>query len=337
MTAPTLATGRRTGRPDRPRANRDVYEKVTASIVSALESGTVPWQRPWNGAKLSLPANAITRRRYHGLNVLALLCEAWAKGYPSSHWLTFNQARTHGLMVRRGERGTAITFMRRLSRHPDPEQADDTPSTYLLARCFHVFNVAQLTDLEPGSGKLDALRARCGVTVERAVDWSPVEQCERVLAAFPVPTVEGPQAAYFPLLDHITMPPRSAFPGGPEAYYPTWFHEAVHSTGHESRLARDLTKGPFGSPAYAFEELVAELGSAFLSQRAGLDHVSQASAYLASWLTALKEQPDAIIKAARLAQQAADYVWPDETDDSNDPEPGDAAGLVGSVDARMAA
>lgn len=333
MTAPTMATGRSAGRPDRSRSNRDVYDRVTASIVGALESGTVPWQRPFTGARLSSPANAITRRPYHGLNVLGLMCEAWGKGYTSSHWLTFQQARTNGVIVRRGEKLTPVVFMKRLSvtRKQDGETSE--PASVLLARMYYVANLDQLADLEPGSGKLAALRDRCGESVQRGPEWSPVEECERVVVETGARIVPGPAAGYVLLLDHIEMPPRESFPNGAMAYYPTLFHELAHWTGHPSRLDRDKS-GKFGSPVYAFEELVAELGAAFLSQRAGLDHVTQASAYLASWLRVLTDDATAIVRAARLAQQAADLIWPSEDDDT---DPGDDAGALASLAGGLAA
>lgn len=308
--------GRPTGRP----TNADIYDRVTARIIAAMESGTVPWAKPWNGVALSAPANAVTRRAYHGCNVLALMCEAWEKGYRSSLWLTFQQAVTHGVVVRKGEKGTPVYYMSKATRKERADDGSEDVRAIFFAKLYYVFNVDQCGDLVDGSGCLAKLR---GPEPERD-EWDAIAECERVVEATGAKIVTGAQASYSPLVDTVTMPPRESFPNGAATYYPVLFHELSHWTGNASRLNRDLNAGPFGSPTYAFEELIAELGAAFLSQRAGLDHVSQASNYLAHWLEAVREKGSAIVTAARLAQQAADFVWPIANDD--DPNAPDGVG-----------
>lgn len=315
--APSLPSARRP-------TNRDVYEKVTARIVAALESGVIPWQRPWNSPRIGPPANAITGRRYHGGNVLSLLCEAWSRGYTSSHFLTFHQARTYGVTVRRGEKGAPVYYVNKVLKRRSVAEVltsgddDETPSV-LVARLYYVFNLDALADLEESPGRLEELRAKCGL-VDRAPDWDPVAECEQIVARLGVDVREGTRAAYNPVEDYVAMPPRHSFPNGAESYYPVLFHELTHWTA--PRLQRNQERGPFGTPAYAFEELVAELGAAFLSSRAGFDHVTQAASYLDNWLSLLREQPGALISASRLAQDAADFVWPmpDDTPDPDNPE-----------------
>ena len=297
------------------RQQPSVYATVTARILEQLEKGTVPWSKPWVGGG---PAcNAVTLRQYHGCNVFVLACESLTRGYTSRGWLTFNQAREAGVMVRKGERGCPIFFMsqvfkRRTVVEPIGVEASatgDERETVWLARMFYVFSLDQLRDRDENSGKLAFLRSRCD---GQRASWEPLEQCEQVIARTDATICEGNHAAYSPSLDLIMMPPRETFQTGAAGYYGTLFHECSHWSGSASRLNRNLSSGKFGSPEYALEELVAELGAAFLSHRCGIDHVSQSAAYLASWLTALRNHPGAFVKAASEAQRAADFIWPEE-------------------------
>lgn len=297
-----------------------VYATVTARIIEQLEKGTVPWSMPWAGG--GLPCNAVTLRPYHGCNVFALGCEAWANGYASRGWLTFNQARESGVMVQKGQRGCPVFWMAKFARKnaatekgPIQPSDDESRDTFWLAKVFYVFSLDQLRDLDEGSGKLAALRSRCD---RQRTDWQPLEQCERVIANTGATIREAAYAAYVPSLDVITMPPRDAFHAGAAGFYPVLMHETVHWSGAPTRLNRDLASGRFGNAEYALEELVAELGAAFLCHRCGIDHVSQSAAYLATWLQALKDRPDAFVKAASEAQKAADFIWPPDASTTED-------------------
>lgn len=291
------------------RGNTEVYATVTARIIAQLEKGVIPWAQPWSGG--GPPCNAVTLRPYHGCNVFVLGCDAWANNYSSRGWLTFNQARQAGVIVRKGERSCPVLWMNRVQKRSEAcdgtktDRSDNAQDCYWLARVFHVFSLDQLRDLEDGSGTLQGLRERCdGVRA----NWEPIAEWERVVAETGAVIRNGSQAAYVPGLDIITMPPRESFPSG-AGYAAVIAHELTHWTGSPARLSRDLS-GRFGEASYALEELVAELGAAFLTHRLGVDHVSQSAAYLASWLSALEDRPDAFVKAASEAQKAADFIWP---------------------------
>jgi antirestriction protein ArdC len=285
----------------------DLYATVTARIIDALEAGTAPWHCPWrrDGAD-ARPANATTGRPYRGINVLLLNLQMMANGYASSRWLTYQQARAVDANVRKGEAGTQIVFfkMHEVDKGGYPDAANDPERRLVpLLRSFTVFNVDQVeglperlmpTPLEPGS-------------------WEPLEAAEHILAdSGAVLKHGGSKAFYAPDPDFIQMPPTSAFDCAGD-YYATALHELTHWTGHPSRCNRPLG-GRHGIEAYAYEELVAEMGSAFLTDYCGLVGRMQHASYIASWLQALKNDKRLIFTAASQAQKAADYLLPELTE-----------------------
>ncbi|MES2443958.1 MAG: zincin-like metallopeptidase domain-containing protein [Pseudomonadota bacterium] len=302
----SLAPNRRArrGRPDvettAPRAS--LYDEVTARIIAELDAGRVPWAQPWGraGTGPALPRNALTARCYSGVNVLILWGEVIARGWPSQSWLTFRQALDAGGCVRKGERGATVVYADRFV--PEAEKAravetgGDARAISFLKR-FTVFNVAQCEGLREG------LAADPASLPEREI----VPVAEAVIEASGVDfRIGGDRAFYVPSLDFVQVPPQPAF-FEQVNYYRTCLHELTHATGHASRLGRDLTNA-FGSKDYAREELVAEMGSAFLCAALGIEPTVRHADYLASWLEVLREDNRAIFRAASAATKAADWL-----------------------------
>jgi len=289
-------------------ARGNLYEEVTGRIVAELEAGRLPWVQPWGRPKGDgfgaagpcLPRNALTGRVYSGINVLILWGAATEHGHPSQAWLTFRQALAAGGNVRKGERGTTVVYADRFTPEAERERVretgEDARSIPFLKR-FTVFNVAQCE----------------GLTEEFAADPAPLPEhaivplAEEVIAASGVDfRIGGDRAYYAPVDDYVQVPPQPAF-FAPINYYRTALHELTHATGHASRLARDLTSR-FGSAAYAREELVAEMGSAFLCASLGIQPTVRHADYIASWLDVLREDNRAIFRAAAQASKAADWL-----------------------------
>ncbi|MDC7810933.1 ArdC family protein [Sphingomonas koreensis] len=288
-----------------------LYDEITAKIIAELVAGRFPWVQPWGtadapgcpsggGASPGLPRNALTGRLYSGVNVLILWGAVIEHGWPSQGWLTFRQALDAGGCVRKGERGTTVVYADRFT--PDAEKArardegGEARAIPFLKR-FTVFNVAQCEGLRPGL----------------APDRSPLPEreivpvAEAVIAASGVDfRVGGNRAFYVPSHDYVQVPPQPAF-FEQINYYRTCLHELTHATGHPSRLDRNLSTS-FGSKDYAREELVAEMGSAFLCAALGVVPTVRHADYLGSWLEVLREDNRAIFRAASAASKAADWL-----------------------------
>ena len=286
----------------------DIYASVTQQIITALEAGTAPWICPWRHEGLGLaPANLSTGRPYRGINTLLLNLRTSANGYSLNRWITFQQARALGGHVRRGESGTQVVFftMHDLKAKDDhsTRAANDEPARRVipLMRSFTVFNAAQVEGLP------EALTAKPLQTE----GWDPVVAAESLLdRSGAVIRHGGDRAFYQPSDDLIQLPPQRMF-ATPEGYYGTALHELTHWTGHPSRCNRSPT-GRQQIEAYAFEELVAEMGAAFLNSHCGIEGELQHASYIASWLQALRNDKRLIFSAASLAQRAADYVIRDQ-------------------------
>ncbi|GGD84309.1 antirepressor [Tsuneonella deserti] len=284
------------------RAN--LYDEVTQRIIGELEAGRLPWVQPWGrtagGAGPALPRNALTGRPYSGINILILWGAVIEHGYPSQGWLTFRQALQAGGNVRKGERGQCVVYADRFTPESEKERArqsgEDARAIPFLKR-FTVFNVAQCEGLRPGL----------------APDPVPLPECETIPVAEEVIAasgvrfrIGGDEAFYMPALDLVQVPCRQAF-FEPINYYRTCLHELTHATGHPSRVGRDLSN-PFGSAGYAREELVAEMGSAFLCASLGIVPTVRHADYIGSWLAVLREDNRAIFRAAAAASRAADWL-----------------------------
>lgn len=277
---------------------RDLYQEVSDRIVDAIEAGTPPWVRPWSETADARPANATTRRPYRGINSLLLGLEALVKGYPLNRWLTYRQAVQAGAHVKQGEHGVAVVFYRLREvpeASPDAAQPIETRVVPLL-RAFTVFNVAQVHNLPAAM-----------LAPPPPPAWDAHAEAERLLTVSGAAVHHGGEHAYYDRgRDAIHLPPRSAFADRGE-YYATALHELTHWTGHATRCNRDLA-GRFGDSAYAMEELIAEMGSAFLCAHCRIDGRLQHAAYVRGWLPVLRHDKRAVFTAATKAQAAADYV-----------------------------
>lgn len=274
--------------PKRP-APRDPYEAITARLLRHMAEGTMPWVQPWaHGGHGGLPVNGTTGRAYQGVNVLTL----WLAGYPSPRWYTYRQAQAQGGQVRKGERGCPILFFKMRERE-DPTTGETR--SIPLARTSTVFNEGQI--------EWDG-RAAEGPGAPRTY-LAPSEVI--VLSGAEV-RHGGDVACYSVSLDVITLPPFASF-DSEAAYWATALHELVHWSGAPHRLNRDLAAGQSDLHAYAFEELVAEIGSAFLCARLGVPgREAHAGAYLQHWMEIGRQDTRAFARAARLAQTAADAL-----------------------------
>ena len=279
----------------------DLYQTVTDRIVSMIERGAGDWRMPWHATasgEMDMPRN-VAGRDYRGVNVPLLWASAQGFGYGSPIWATYKQWQERGAQVRKGERSTTIVFWKRTEVQAELDDGEDETQTRLIARGYAVFNAAQVAGFDPqtvaGKGELSEV--------------SRIELAERYFnKTGSIVRHGGSRAFYAPGGDFIQMPEFRQFIAA-DRYYSTLAHEHVHWTGAPQRCAREFGKR-FGDNAYAFEELVAELGAAFLCADLGLSNEPRPdhAAYLAGWLRALKGDKRAIFTAASKAQAAADYL-----------------------------
>jgi len=283
----------------------DAYQRITDQIVAELEKGVRPWLKPWNAehaaGRITRPLRA-SGIPYRGINVLMLWAAATAQGFNAPLWLTYKQAQELGAQVRKGEKGSLVVYANTIKRtEQDEATGEDWEREIPFMKGYTVFNAEQV----------DGLPAHFYAVQEPALE--PVERIERAEAFFAATGAvirEGGDRAFYSMAeDRVQMPPFVAFKE-PEAYYATLAHELTHWTKHEKRLARDFGRKRFGDEGYAMEELVAELGAAFVCADLALTPAPRAehAAYIASWLKALKDDKRAIFAAAAHAQRAADYL-----------------------------
>ena len=280
----------------------DLYEQVTARILAELEKGAVPWVKPWAATPgANTPCNAVTNRPYSGTNVI-LLWIARDKGWPTPRFLTFKQAKEAGGTVRAGEHGTRVVFMKRLAvQDKSPGATPDDVKLVPLLREYTVFNVAQCDGLPDRIVNGEKMRVRNPDTRDELAD--------AYIASTSAKIVEGAgEAFYSPSRDYVSMPAFEAFKNA-DNFYAVNFHELTHWTGHKTRLERlKAMAARFGSEAYAAEELVAELGSAFQCAEFAFDGDVRDAGYIAHWIRLLKEDKKAFFTAASAAQKAVDFL-----------------------------
>jgi len=284
---------------------QDIYERITGRIVADLEQGVRPWLKPWNAEHA---AGRITRplrhngQPYNGINVIMLWGEAVACGYAAPIWMTFRQAKELGGHVRKGEKGSLTVYTDRIRKTEiDDATGEEAQREIPFMKGYTVFNIEQIEGLPahfyaPVAPRLDPVQR--------------IDSAEAFFAATGADIRHGGNQAYYTIThDYVQMPPFETFRDA-ESYYQTLGHECVHWTRHSSRLERDFGRKRWGDEGYAAEELVAELGSAFLCADLDLtpepreDHTT----YIASWLKVLKNDKRAIFTAAAHAQRAADYL-----------------------------
>lgn len=279
----------------------NVYEQVTARIMELLETGTVPWKKPWRSSEGA--RNLISKKPYRGINQFLLNCSPYASPY----WLTFNQARQKAGQVRKGEKSTPVVFWKWVNTVRNPDDSDDPENESRLTkvpllRYYNVFNLDQIDGIDPPEE-------------EQVINqFAPIEQAELLMQNLPnKPVIQygGDTACYSPILDNIKLPNREVFKS-PEEFYSTAFHELSHATGHALRLGRKGITDPtfFGSHDYSNEELVAEFSASMLCGVAGIEQktIKNSAAYINGWLKALKKDKKLAIIAAGQAQRAADYI-----------------------------
>lgn len=282
----------------------DVYEVVTTKMIEALEAGTVPWQKPWDSVEAA-PRSLATGKLYRGLNAFLLGIETASKGYASPYWLTFNQMTKLGgnLKGEKGaQKGTLVTFWKMI---PIEDEATGKKKTIPFLKFFYVFNLDQVENLEKVPA--DAYPTPHEHTAEQrhAAAQAVIDGWD----AKPVIKHGGDSAHFTWATDELFLPPVESFTGLDE-YYTTAFHELTHSTAAEHRLDRKESRNnAFGSHAYGREELIAEMGAAFLCAETGIQATfSNSAAYLASWIRTIKADPKAVVVAAGKAQKAADMI-----------------------------
>jgi antirestriction protein ArdC len=314
----------------------NVYQIVTDRIIASLKEGVIPWEKPWKAPTFaggSFPRNFMTGKPYRGINVFLL----WSTRFSSPLWLTFKQALELGGNVRKGEKGSQIVFYKQLRSRKvkanndalviEDSRKEGDQAAFVLTY-YTVFNVEQCEGLTiPTIEPTPALPA------------DPDETCEALVRAWAGrPTIrteevnEG-RAYYRPATDSVHLPARFRFIDTAH-YYATLFHELVHSTGHESRLARKFGSS-FGDELYSKEELVAETGAAFLCAIAGIAtrHTEQnTAAYIQNWISRLEQDNRLIVQAAANAQRAVDLILGHGFECQNSEE---GEGSVGDTDASL--
>jgi antirestriction protein ArdC len=285
-------------------AREDVYTRVTAKIISSLEQGVRPWAKPWS---VKHTVRRITRplrhngQPYRGINVLMLWGDSVEKGFVSPFWLTYKQADEMKAHVRKCQHGSTVVYAKRFTKTGTDAKGQEVEEEIPFLKAYTVFNAEQFEDLPAKFYSQPA---------------EPLPLSERLAGAdvFVAATKAelshgGNTACYAPGPDRIQLPLFEVFRDA-ESYYATLLHELTHWTKHTKRLDRDFGRKHFGDPAYAREELVAELGAAFLCADLGITVEPRAdhAAYLGHWLELLKDDKRAIFQAAAHAQKACDYL-----------------------------
>jgi len=299
-------------------------EKIVAGLIELMEAGSAPWRKPWAEDGCSgHHVNLFSGHQYRGTNVILLTIGMHVRGSAMPYWCGFSEAKKLGISPKKGSK-CAYIVRPQLNRYQEEEGAaladgskgDPSIKEWMAFKPTAVFNA---NDLE--GEKLEELiklrKFQAGYQVKPEPER--LENAEAALKSWKVPvSFGGNQAFYAPAIDRIQLPERSAF-NTPAAFCATWAHEAIHSTGHHSRLDRDQ-KGKFGSKNYAREELVAELGAVLLGDRLEIgSEIESHAAYLCHWIGLLKEEPKILFQVMRDANTASKMIWPEELNAAFDP------------------
>jgi antirestriction protein ArdC len=285
----------------------DVYQMVTDRIVGLLEAGTVPWQKPWTES--GLPMNVISKRAYRGINLWLLL----SLNYERNLFLTWDQLKKIGGSVLQGQHGHIVVFWKQVKKVPEELDGAGKAKQIPMLRYYKVFNVEQCRDVP---------KDLIPELVKTAID--PILECEAIINTMPDSPLlifTGKKAFYDIEKDHVVLPNLKKFKTS-ESYYSTLFHELVHSTGAEKRLGRKtITEmAEFGSEPYSMEELIAELGAAYLNSFTGIldKEIESSAAYISGWLEKLRNDKRFIISASGQAQKAVDLILNRQETESKD-------------------
>lgn len=279
--------------------NEFIYDSVNKQILSQLEQGNIPWRKPW---KTDFPTNLISKNEYKGYNWWILMIEQMMKGYSSNVWATFKQVSEKGGKVKKGEKSTMVIFWKILeyqSKLLKDKKGNPKMEKLPLLRYYNVFNLDQTEGIK---------------IKEEEYKIQLNDDAEQIIANYKK-QIEmrsgGNRAFYSPKEDYLQIPNREKFISNDE-FYATNFHEMTHSTGHKSRLNRftETYSAHFGSESYSKEELIAEMGSAYLCARTGMlpSVVENAGAYIQSWLKALKDDKTLLVSAGGKAQKAVEFI-----------------------------
>lgn len=279
-----------------------VCEEITQEIIEELKQGVMPWNKPWTGDSPVLQApRRHEGQHYRGINTVILLVKAMNKGFSSPYWMTFKQATALGATIKKGQKSTKIFYASSFEVEEETEQGEQETHKIPYMKVYNVFNADQIEGLE------DKYYYQADNNVIINDDIERIESFESFLEATGANFKhEGHNAFYSPIEDTITLPEFNTFKSS-QGYYATAFHELTHWTGHKDRLDRELS---MKKASYAFEELIAELGAAFLCAYTGIqpnirdDHAP----YISSWIKALEDDPKVLFKAASKAQAALDYI-----------------------------
>ena len=284
---------------------QSIDDEVTQAIIANLEKGVKPWNYPWQKSTFRIPTNLKTGNPYRGINVLNLWMKTQKQGFTSKDWVTFRQASELNHTIKQGEHGTKCLYFKlceyKLKKDASNEQELHSDQTthqksalfYPMPKIFYLFNLNQLEGMD---------------VVEEPILTNPIEQAEALIKASSAKIIYGREAAFFRhSSDEIYMPTPQKF-SSLNDYYATLLHELIHWTGHDNRLHRSNSWVSKPASLYAGEELVAELGSAFLCADLGIKGEIQHASYIDSWLRLFRDDKRAIFKAAALAQQAFDYL-----------------------------
>jgi len=276
-------------------AHQDVYQRITDLIITRMQAGVVPWKQPWTSD--TLPRNGISHRPYKGINHFLLL----SLQNESPFYYSFQQVKTLGGNIKRGMKSVPVVFYKLLEKKEDSGENKKTP----FLRYYNVFNLTQCEGIDP---------AKIPSSDPPNPNWNPIAKAEQLITEWedcPVIKMNLNHAYYSPGLDLVGLPnPQSFFK--PEEFYKTEFHECVHSTGHSKRLGRHekMKNLQFGSHEYSQEELVAEMGGAFLAGLCGIENqtLPNSTAYIQSWIRTFKNDPKVLVIAASQASKAIDYI-----------------------------
>lgn len=296
--------------------SKAVYEAVTNSIVEMMEQGVGQWNKSWISVlSHNLPIRA-NGQHYRGINTLILAMAQECRGFKSNQWMTYKQASALGGQVRKGAKSEKVVYFGAFTKEVENAQGDSEVKKFPLLRQYSVFNVDEIDGLPSRFYAVPEIR----YLNEDQRDSTAEGFFDRLINEEGLKVSFGHSGAWFmPSEDRVGMPEFGAFESS-VAFYGTYAHECIHWTSVKSRLDRSFTGSKrFGGEGYATEELVAELGSAFVMARLGLEATPREdhAQYLASWVKALKADAKAIFTIASHAQKATDYLFADTGEESD--------------------